>query len=106
MKHQGNPLVHFFSVDLMTHDFPISIQKVWVSTISGKQYGAWRLGSHFQEPDERVRIESHAIKRFYIKAPYNDQPDRLAAIYVQHNGLVKILRLIGPITRIRLAINQ
>lgn len=104
MKFRGTPLVHFFSVDLMTHDNPISIQKVWVTTVSGKQFGAWRLGSQFQEPDERVRIETQAIRRFYIRAPYNDEPDRLSAIYIQHNGLIKVFRLIGPVARIRLAI--
>ncbi|TKJ76834.1 hypothetical protein PspCFBP13509_22270 [Pseudomonas sp. CFBP13509] len=104
MEHRGVPLVHFFSVDLMTHDNPISVQKVWVTTLSGKEFGAWRVGSQFQEPDERVRIENQAIRRFHIKAPYNQEPDRLSAIHIQHNGVIKIFRLISISERIKLAI--
>ncbi|OEC41520.1 hypothetical protein A7D27_13605 [Pseudomonas sp. 1D4] len=104
MRGHGIPLIHFYTVDISTHDSPISIKKVWVCTVSGEEFKAWRLGHEFKEPDEKVRIESQAIKSFHIQAPYNKQPDTVATIHVQYNGKVKIIHLLNLWGRFKLAL--
>lgn len=104
MQGHGTPLIHFYTVDILTHDSPISIQKMWICTVSGEEFKAWRLGHHFMESDENVRIESQAIKSFYIQAPYNKEPDPIATIHVQYNGKVKVIHLLSLWARLKLAL--
>lgn len=97
-------LIHFYTVDIQTYDSPITIKKIWISTVSGEEFRAWRLGHQFLEPDEKVRIESQAIKSFYIQAPYRKEPDPIITIHVQHNGKVKLVHLLSLLDRIKLAL--
>lgn len=103
MQGRGTPLIHFYTVDILTHDSPISIQKMWVCTVSGEEFKAWRPGHHFLDPDESVRIESQAIRSFYIQAPYNKEPDTIATIHIQHNGKIKVIHLLSPWARLKIA---
>lgn len=103
MSGREHNLIHFFTVDIQTHDSPITIRKIWVCTASGEEFKAWRLGNHFLELDEKVRIESQTIKSFYIQAPYRKEPGTITTIHVQHNGQVKVIHLLGFLSRLKLA---
>lgn len=103
MRGRETALIHFYTVDIQTHTSPITIKKVWVCTVSGEEFKAWRQG-HFLESDEKVRIESQAIKSFYIRAPYKKEPDAIATIHVEHNGKVQVIHLLSPLTRLKLAL--
>ena len=104
MRGSETTLIHFYTVDIQTYDSPITIKKVWVSTVSGEEFKAWRLGHQFLESDEKVRIESQAIKSFYIQAPYKKEPDTIVTIHVQHNGKVKLIHLLSRLARLKLAL--
>lgn len=104
MRGRETAMVHFYSVEIQTFNSPITIKKVWVSTVSGEEFKAWRHGPNWLEPDEKVRIESQAIKSFYIWAPYKKVPDTIVTIHVQHNGKVKLIHVLSRLTRLKLAL--
>jgi len=104
MRGRESSLVHFYTVDVQTFHSPITIKKVWVSTVSGEEFKAWRHGPQFLESDEKVRIENQAIKSFYIWAPYKKVPDTIVTIHVQHNGKEKLIHLLSRMARLKQAL--
>ncbi|WP_415770316.1 hypothetical protein [Pseudomonas sp. LB3P38] len=105
MRGRETTLIHFYTVDIQTHDSPITIRKVRVRTVSGEEFEAWHPGYQFLEPAEKIRIESQAIKSFYIQAPYKKEPDTVATIHVQYNGMVKVIYLLSFLARLKLALS-
>lgn len=106
MSFEGRPLVHFFTVELMTNASPITIQKVWVTTLRCKEYEAWTLGDMWLQPDVNVRLDSQFIHAFRIQAHYDDEPDAIVCIKIKNNGKVKAVWLISPLQRLINRINR
>lgn len=103
MRGRETSMVHFHTVDIQTHDSPITIKKVWVCTVSGEEFKAWRQGQ-FLETDEKVRIEGQSIRSFYIYASYKKEPDTISTVHVQHHAKVKVIHLLSPLSRLKLAL--
>lgn len=104
MEFRETVMVHFYTVDILTNDSPLTIKRLWVRSVTGDTFKPWRFGDMFLVPDEKVRIESQAIKSFYIRAPYAQEPAPLASIHIEYNDKVKVIQILSRWTRLRLAV--